>query len=257
MSISAPTANHLAESPFGSWRFRFPVSAVRFSVFLLCFLCFLKAGFLCRGEDAPNARQILNAVRLNQSAQNRTLRGSLRTGGRTIPFLLVSSAGFIRYEFTDPPLTLQLRLGAKDSRLEEVTKGSAEKVTPARYNTRVRDTGITYEDLSLHFLYWQKAAVEGEQTLVLQKCWIVRVEPDSPGDSQYSKVQLWISKNGSALMQAEAYDSNGKVIRRFKVISGQKVDEGLWILKEMRIESMTGSAADRAPTYLEIDGVEK
>ena len=30
----------------------------------------------------------------------------------------------IRYEFTDPLLTLQLRLGPKDSRLEEVTKGS-------------------------------------------------------------------------------------------------------------------------------------
>jgi hypothetical protein len=85
----------------------------------------------------------------------------------------------------------------------------------------------------------------------------VRAEPDSPGDSQYSKVLLWIGKNSPALMQAEAYDSNGKVIRRFKVISGQKTEEGIWILKEMRIESMAGSPADRAPTYLEIDGVEK
>ena len=220
-------------------------------------LCFLTAGLLCQGEDAPDARQILKSVRINQAAQNRTLHGALRTGGRTIPFLLVSAPGSIRYEFTDPPLTLQLRLGPTDSRLEEVTKGSVEKVTPARYNKRVRDTGITYEDLSLHFLYWQKAAVEGEQTMVLQKCWIVRAEPDSPADSQYSKVLLWVGKNNGALMQAEAYDGNGKVIRRFKVISGQKTDEGLWILKEMRIESMAGSAADRAPTYLEIDGVDK
>jgi len=196
-------------------------------------------------------------VRINQAAQNRALNGSLRTGGRTIPFHLISSQGAIRYEFTDPPLILQLRLGPKDSRLEEVTKGSVEKVTPARYDTRVRDTGITYEDLSLHFLYWQKAAVEGEQTMILQKCWIVRAEPDSRGDSQYSKVLLWIGKNNGALMQAEAYDRGGKLLRRFKVISGQKTPEGMWILKEMRIESMTGSAADRAPTYLEIDGVDK
>ena len=250
MRMSAPTANHLAESLFGRGMFRFPVS-------LLVFLCFLTVALRCQSQDAPDARQILKAVRINQAAQNRALRGSLRTGGRTIPFLLVSSPGSIRYEFTDPPLVLQLRFGPKDSRLEEVTKGSEEKVTPARYSTRVRDTGITYEDLSLHFLYWQKAAVEGEQTMVLQKCWVVRAEPDSPRDSQYSKVLLWVSKNNAALLQAEAYDANDKVIRRFKVISGQKTIEGLWILKEMRIESMTGSAADRAPTYLEIDGVDK
>jgi Outer membrane lipoprotein-sorting protein len=255
MSMPAPTANHLAESLFGRRMFPYPFSL--FPVSLLCALCFLTALLPCQSEDPPDARQILSAVRINQAAQNRRLHGSLRSGGRTVPFLLVSSPGSIRYEFTDPPLILQLRLGPKDSRLEEVTKGSVEKVTPAKYNTRVRDTGITYEDLSLHFLYWQKAAVEGEQTMVLQKCWIVRVEPDSPGDSQYSKVLLWVGKNNGALMQAEAYDSNGKVIRRFKVISGQKTDQGLWILKEMRIESMAGSAADRAPTYLEIDGVDK
>jgi hypothetical protein len=255
--MSAPTANHLAESHFGRRMYLFPHAAIRMPLCFLCSLCFLTAVLRCQSQEAPDARQILNSVRINQAAQNRALRGSLRTGGRTIPFRLVSSTGSIRYEFTDPPLTLQLRLGPKDSRLEEVTKGSVEKVTPARYDTRVRDTGITYEDLSLHFLYWQKAAVEGEQTMVLQKCWIVRVEPDSPAASQYSKVLLWIGKTNGALMQAEAYDANGKVLRRFKVISGQKTSEGLWILKEMRIESMTGSAADRAPTYLEIDGVDK
>ena len=235
----------------------FSVSGLRSPVYALVALGYLAIALRCHSQDAPDPRQILNAVRINQAAQNRALRGSLRTGGRTIPFRLVSSTGSIRYEFTDPTLTLQLRLGPKDSRLEEVTKGSVEKVTPAHYDTRVRDTGITYEDLSLHFLYWQNAAMAGEQTMVLQKCWIVRVEPNAPGDSQYSKVLLWIGKNNGALMQAEAYDRAGKLLRRFKVISGQKTDEGLWILKEMRIESMSGSAADRAPTYLEIDGVDK
>jgi hypothetical protein len=252
MNMTAPTANHLAEPAGGPMFYH----AIFLRVFL-CSLCFLGVFVPCRGEDAPDAREILKTVRINQSAQNRTLRGSLRTAGRTIPFRLVSSAGAVRYEFTDPPLVLQLRLGAKDSRLEEITKGSVEKVTPARFDTRVRDTGISYEDLSLHFLYWQNAAVQGEQTMVLQKCWIIRAEPDSRGSSQYSKVLLWIGKNNGALMQAEAYDANGKVIRRFKVISGQKTDEGLWILKEMRIESMPGGAAvDRTPTYLEIDGVD-
>jgi hypothetical protein len=117
----------------------------------------------------------------------------------------------------------------------------------------VRDTPISYEDLSLCFLYWPNATVQGEQTMLLQKCWIVRVEPGSHGDTQYSKVDLWISKKTGALMQAEAFDSTGKLSRRFKVISGQSLGDGLWILKEMRIESFAGRSQDRNPTYLDID----
>ena len=90
--------------------------------------------------------------------------------------------------------------------------------------------------------------------MVLQKCWIVRVEPPAKNDSQYSRVKLWISKGDGALMQAEAFDHDGKFARRFKVLSGQKTDAGLWMLKQMRIEAATlNGRADATPTYLEID----
>jgi hypothetical protein len=195
-------------------------------------------------------------VRLNQAAQNQSLRGALRTGGKSIPFRLVSSGGVIRYEFSDPAQTIQLKLGEKDSRLEEITGGKTEKVTPRRYDDRVRDTDISYEDLSLRFLYWPTAIVQGEQTMLLQKCWIIRVEPGASG-SQYSKVDLWISKKTGALMQAEAFDGNDKLARKFKVISGQPVGDGLWILKEMRIESFGGRSQDRTPTYLDIEKADR
>ncbi len=209
-------------------------------------------------DETPDAHAILKTVRVAQAMQNRALRGELRNAGKTVPFRLSMAAGVVRYEFEAPPLTLQLRLGERDSRLEEITKGGTEKITPARFDTRVRDTDLSYEDLSLRFLYWPKATVDGEQTMVLQKCWIVRVEPAAANDSQYGSVKLWIAKNSGALMQAEAYNPAGKFVRRFKVISGQKTDEGLWILKEMRIEWVgRGQSADRTPTYLEINSVEK
>ncbi len=186
------------------------------------------------------------------------MRGELRSAGKTVPFRLSMTGGVIRYEFENPSLTLQLRLGNRTSTLEEITKGGAEKIRPARFDTRVRDTDLSYEDLSLRFLYWPKAEVTGEQTMVLQKCWIVRVAPASAADSQYGSVKLWIAKNSGALMQAEAFDDAGKFVRRFKVVSGQKTSEGLWILKEMRIEWVNpGQGTDRTPTYLNIDSEEK
>lgn len=222
----------------------------------------LALGILClRGlavaEETPDAQAILKTVRVAQTAQKRTLSGEIRSAGKTVPFRLSMVGGGIRYEFETPPLTLQLRLGERDSRFEEITKGGTERITPARFDSRVAGTDISYEDLALRFLYWPKATVEGEQTMILQKSWIVRVQPAFPKDSQYASVKLWIAKNSGALMQAEAYDAAGKLVRRFKVISGQKIDD-LWILKEMRIEWVgAGQSTDRTPTYLNIDAVVK
>jgi hypothetical protein len=222
----------------------------------------LVAGMLClsgfaAGEEAPDAREILKSVRVNQATQNKVLRGHLRTGPKVTPFRLVLAGNVIRYEFSEPPQTLALRLGEKDSRLEEITKGGTERVTPARFDDKVRGTDISYEDISLRFLYWSKATVEGEQTMLLRKSWKVRVEPPASADSQYSRVQLWIDKESGGLMQAEAFDQQGRLARRFKVVSGQKID-GAWMLKQMRIEAASAeSSKDRTPTYLEIDGAEK
>ena len=50
---------------------------------------------------------------------------------------------------------------------------------------------------------------------------------------------------------------DGKMIRRFMVVSAQKL-EGLWLLKQMRIEAMeAGKSKEKTPTYLEIQAVEK
>ena len=220
----------------------------------LLFAAALFAATLAPAQDAPDAKAILKTVRVAQSAQNRTVTGKLRTGGKAIPFTLKMDGDTVRWDFTDPPQTLLLRLGANDSRLEEIGKSGSTKITGAKFDDKVRDSDVSYEDLSMRFLYWPTAEVEGEQIMVLTKCWIVRVEPPAKNDSQYGKVKLWISKADGALMQAEAFDHSGRFARRFKVLSGQKTGDGLWMLKQMRIEAASASGrADMTPTYLEID----
>ncbi|HEX8296511.1 MAG TPA: outer membrane lipoprotein-sorting protein [Chthoniobacteraceae bacterium] len=215
----------------------------------------LSCSSLLEAAEAPDAREILKSVRVAQAAQAQSLKGRLRSGGKAIPFQLSVSGDTIRWDFTDPPpQSLLLRLREKDSRLEEIGKGGSAKVSAARFDDKVRDSDISYEDLAMRFLYWSNATVEGEQTMLLTKCWIIRALPPNRADSQYSAVKLWIAKNTGALMQAEAFGGDGKLVRRFKVISGQSLGEGVWILKEMRIEEMTpGKSADRTPSYLSIE----
>jgi hypothetical protein len=204
-----------------------------------------------------DAREILKTVRVAQSAQNHVLNGQLRTGSKKVPFQLSMKEGTARWQFSDPPQTILLRLGENSSTLEETTPDGKQKVSGSKLDDPVRDTDITYEDLSLRFLYWKDAKVEGDQTIMMTDSWQLLVQPPSTGRSSYSKVRLWIGKENGALLKAEAYGRDGKLARVFRVVSGQKLDDGLWILKSMRIESMTSSRGDRTPTYLEISGVAK
>jgi hypothetical protein len=208
-------------------------------------------------QENPDPREILKTVRVAQSAQNHTLNGQLRTGPKKIPFRLSMKDGTARWQFADPPQTLLLRLGESSATLEEITAEGSRKVAGAKFDDPVRESDITYEDLSLRFLYWKDAKLEGDQTIMMTKSWQILVQPPSPGSSSYGKVRLWIGKENGALLKAEAFGRDGKLARVFRVVSGQKLEDGLWILKSMRIESMTSARGDRTPTYLDISGVAK
>lgn len=205
----------------------------------------------------PAAQEILREARLSQNGQHRVLKGRLRHAASVIPFRLAMDGDEISYTFSDPEQTLRLRLGEKGSRLEEITHKGMERVMPARFDKAVRDTDIAYEDLTLHFLYWPDAVVLGEDSQLTRRCWKLRLRPPVRKDSQYGVIDVWIEQESGALLQADAYDREGKMAKRFKVVSAQKL-EGAWLLKQMRIESFNaGKPRGGPPTYLEIQGIEK
>jgi len=199
----------------------------------------------------PSAKEILDSVRMRQAQQQLELQGQLREDATIVPFRLTQTGPVIRYSFSKPDEALQLRLGDNDSRLEAVTREGVEKVAPAQFDHKVRGTAVTYEDLALKFLYWPNARVTGENSISLRNCW--KLELKAPNrQSQYSNVWLWVDKEGGALMKLEGYDWNGKLAKRFTVVSGQKIEDR-WFLKEMRIEEFDPSTGKpRTRTYLEI-----
>jgi Outer membrane lipoprotein-sorting protein len=199
----------------------------------------------------PNAKDILASVRLQQAQQEIDLQGQLRENEKVVPFRLTQTGPVIRYTFSNPDEALQLRLGENESRLEEVTKSGVEKITPAQFDHKVRGTSVTYEDLALKFLYWQNGRVTGENSIRTRYCWKLELKAPSR-QSQYSNVYLWVDKESGALMRMDGFDWNGKLAKRFEVISAQKI-EGRWFLKQMRIEEMNpGTGKVQARTYLEI-----
>lgn len=206
---------------------------------------------IASARAVPSAQEILESVRMRQGQQEIDLRGQLRENQNVVPFRLTQTGSVIRYTFTNPDEALQLRLGENDARLEEITRDGIDKIAAAEWEQRVRGTAVTYEDLALKFLYWPNARVLAEDTIRTRRCWKLQLQAPSR-QSQYSNVLLWIDQQGGALMRMEGYDWEGKLAKRFEVISAQKI-EGRWFLKQMRIEDLhpdTGKVLAR--TYLEI-----
>ena len=203
-------------------------------------------------QNFRDAQKVLANVRLRQSRQQIDLRGQLRQDATIIPFRLVQNGPVVRYLFTNPEETLQVRLGANDSRLDEITRSGAERIAAAKLEEPIRQTAITYEDLALKFLYWPNARVIGADFIRTRNCWKLQLQAPA-SDSQYASVALWVDKDSGALMRMEGYDSSGKLRKRFEVVSAQKIEDR-WYLKQMRVEAVDSqSARVTTRTYLEIN----
>jgi len=204
-----------------------------------------------RAEPPASAKDILASVRMMESRQQIDLQGQLRQDNIVVPFHLVQNGPLIRYSFANPDEVLQLRLGENSSRLDLVTDGGTEQFAASNLKQKIRGTSVTYEDLAFKFLYWPTARVLGEDYVRTRNCWKLQLRAPSR-ESQYSNVLLWVDKASGALMRMEGYDWNAQLVKRFEVVSAQKI-EGRWFLKQMRIEELQpGTNHVLSRTYLEI-----
>ncbi|MDQ3546667.1 MAG: outer membrane lipoprotein-sorting protein [Verrucomicrobiota bacterium] len=199
----------------------------------------------------PPAREILDRVRLQQSQQQLDLQGQLRSDGTVLPFRITQTGPVIRYTFANPPETVQLKLEEDGARLDLVLLNSTKKFAASRLDEKIGGTAVTYGDLALKFLYWPNPEMLGADTIRSRMCWKLRLTAPT-NDAAYKTVLLWVDQESGALMRMEGYDLKNLLVKRFEVVSAQKI-EGRWFLKQMRIEEIApGTDKVQNRSYLEI-----
>lgn len=200
--------------------------------------------------------QILYLVRMSQ-AGNHDLQARLRRGKQIVPLGLKIRPNTISFSFASPRETLLLEFKDKKVSLKEIKPGKQVAVPFNRFGENVRGTDVTFEDLSMRFLYWPNAVkLEEQPRIKFRKCWKLRV--NNPGkDGPYAVVLLWIDQKSGGLMKVEGYDFKGRIVKRYQVISGQKLGK-VWILKQMRVETVDPRTRKVAgQTYLEVKKPQK
>jgi hypothetical protein len=209
---------------------------------------------LAQEAAEPSAEDIQRLVKLSYIRKDMTLKGQLRNDetGAEAPFVLSMLENTIRFRFEAPVQIINLDLNDKGFVLREVVKGKNAPVPKAKYDEKIRATDITYEDLSMRFLYWPNPVKLDKETVKHRTCWKLRLNnPDTSG--AYGVAFIWVDSTSGGIMRMEGYDRQGKLIKRYEVISGMKVGDG-WMLKQLRIESFDAATKKRTGrTYLELE----
>ena len=105
-------------------------------------------------------------------------------------------------------------------------------------------------DLGLEFFHWPQQKILPKTTNLKRGREYTLLESTNPNPSTngYSRVLSWIDKESGGILEAEAYDFHGKLLKDFAPKSFKKVN-GQWELQEMEIRNLqTGSR-----TRLEFD----
>ena len=216
-----------------------------------CFVagCFLSAGPVC--DAAPDPQDVLRVARMASTSQEASVRGQLRAGAKVTPFTLKVSFGRMWFGFDNPRRVYEVRFGEDSS---DVYDGKGSPMSKGMQEPVANGAGVTVEDLSLGFLYWPDARMLGKEIIRTRLAWKIELRPAKRG-SEFAVVRVWVDADSGALLRIEGYDWQGKLLRRFEVVSGQRVD-GQWMLKQMRIEKYGPGSSTRPleRSYLEILG---
>lgn len=193
-------------------------------------------------QDAPSADELLAAMRdMSTNQGNRDVTGNIRKGRLKVPFSLSSRDNTIVYQYkvNNTWQRFDVRIREKNVQLMQVNGGKATVMATKNYATPIAGTDVCYEDLSLRFLYWKggKVLPDSDASRIKGRdCYIVEVPNPTPNIGQFAWVRMWIDKENGTSWQIDGYGKDGKLKKRFTITSVQKLSDGSWFFKQMKLE---------------------
>ena len=108
--------------------------------------------------------------------------------------------------------------------------------TAARLTQAFADSDFWLMDLGLEFFHWPQQRALRAEMMRTRPCRVLESATAHPVANGYSRVLSWIDNETGGVLQAEAYDQQGKLLKKFSLGPIQKV-QGQWRLREMRIRN--------------------
>lgn len=230
-----------------------------------CLLCLLVNSFtlpLLAEPDPSGAVPPLEMVQAriwkNLRLQEFTLDGLVRVNREgekkdvLYPIILRTKGHEMVYEFKEQRLQIRVCIDSDHSTIEKRAKPS-EPWAPVQGKERLKTiltSDITYEDLAMDFIRWDKIKVLGTDDIKTLPAWAFEAVPN--GISSYTKARYWISSQYYAFLRVDGYNKQNQVIKRVEVNGVQKIGNA-YVIKEMQISSLIpGRDISSCRSYVEI-----
>jgi len=124
--------------------------------------------------------------------------------------------------------------------------GNSSARTLSANQTMVAFAGSDFwvADLGLEFLHWPKQLLLKKEMRRSRSCNVLESVNPEPIPGAYSRVRCWIDLESDAIVMAEAYDSQDKLLKEFAPKEIKKI-QGEWQLEEMEIRNVQAGSRTR------------
>ncbi len=107
--------------------------------------------------------------------------------------------------------------------------------------TPFADSDFWLCDLGLEFFHWPEQKIVRKEFARGRGCLVLESTRPHPPPNGYSRVDCWIDEETLGIVQARAYDAQGRLLKEFEPKSFKKIN-GQWELQDMEIRNaQTGS----------------
>lgn len=189
----------------------------------------------------PDAETIMRGARVSAALVkvDKGLSGRLQKGFKKIPLNLYLMGGELKFEFTidKQQEVFHMRLGEDSCDLYRIKNGKRVNLSGQELVSPIADTDLTYEDLSLRFLYWPNPKLEGTEAVAGQDCYKVRINRPNGAPGNYESVYVWVNTKFGAFMRVRGHDKTGTLIKEFQVEDVMQIDDNTWTLRKMQVSS--------------------
>lgn len=122
-----------------------------------------------------------------------------------------------------------------------VRSAGANAVSFGQADIALGGSDFWVSDLALEFLHWPEQKVLRMEPSSGRMCHVL--ESTHPGTNGYARVVSWIDTKYDALLNAEAYNKAGRLVKRFSTGSFKKVTrpdgQEAWFLQDVKISDRT------------------
>jgi hypothetical protein len=193
-------------------------------------------------QAQPDPAALLKGARMAAALVNMNdgLTGNLNKDGRQTPVALFLKGKNIQFQFSTVKNQWEifhLRLDDDALNLFRIADGRTVDFPAAKLMEPIAGTDVTYEDLSMRFLYWPNAKIEAEEEVNGFPCYKLKVEKPKAVSGRYAAVYVWVSKKYGAFIRVAGYESKGGLVKEFQVIEVMPINDKAWGLKKMQVST--------------------